>query len=58
MFKIFWFYFQAAVEQVSYGPFAMSCFYIGMNLLEFKSLDDGIQELQQKFWPTFKVKYI
>ncbi|XP_055914194.1 mpv17-like protein [Eupeodes corollae] len=46
---------KAAVEQVSYGPFAMSCFYVGMNLLEFKSLNDGIEELRLKFWPTFKV---
>lgn len=46
---------KAAVEQVSYGPFAMSCFYVGMNLLEFKSFEEGIEELRLKFWPTFKV---
>lgn len=46
---------QALVEQVTYGPIAMCCFFFGMNLMEFKPVDECIDEVKQKFWPTYKV---
>ncbi|XP_075155391.1 mpv17-like protein [Haematobia irritans] len=46
---------KAAVEQVSYGPFACVSFFTGMTLLEGKSLKEAIQEAKNKFVPTFKV---
>lgn len=49
-------FFQALVDQVSYGPFAISSFYVGMSLLELKSFDESIQECRDKFFPTWKVK--
>ncbi|CAD7090084.1 unnamed protein product [Hermetia illucens] len=46
---------KALVDQVSYGPFAISSFYVGMSLLELKSFDESIQECKNKFFPTWKV---
>lgn len=46
---------KALVEQVSYGPAAMCCFFFGMNLLEFKPVSEGIEEVKRKFWPTWRM---
>ncbi|XP_015604493.1 mpv17-like protein isoform X2 [Cephus cinctus] len=46
---------KALVEQVSYGPAAMCCFFFGINLLEFKPISECVEEVKQKFWPTYKV---
>uniref|UniRef100_A0A1B0A0A3 Mpv17-like protein n=1 Tax=Glossina pallidipes TaxID=7398 RepID=A0A1B0A0A3_GLOPL len=46
---------KAAVEQISYGPFACASFFIGMSLLEGKTFKEAIEETKQKFWPTFEV---
>lgn len=43
------------LEQVSYTPAAMTSFYFLMTLLEGRSIDDGINEVKSKFWPTYKV---
>ncbi|XP_046744495.1 mpv17-like protein [Diprion similis] len=45
---------KALVEQVSYGPAAMCCFFFGINLLEFKPIAECVEEVKQKFWPTWK----
>ncbi|XP_046481343.1 mpv17-like protein [Neodiprion pinetum] len=45
---------KALVEQVSYGPAAMCCFFFGINLLEFKPISECVEEVKQKFWPTWK----
>ncbi|XP_012273100.1 mpv17-like protein isoform X2 [Orussus abietinus] len=46
---------KALVEQVTYGPAAMCCFFFGINLLEFKSISECFGEVREKFWPTYKV---
>lgn len=46
---------KALIEQVSYGPAAMVCFFFGMSLLEGKNIDQAKQEVQKKFLPTYKV---
>ncbi|KAK5644312.1 hypothetical protein RI129_005612 [Pyrocoelia pectoralis] len=46
---------KAVVEQVTYGPAALVCFYFGMSVLNNKTFDEAIHEIQLKFWPTFRV---
>ncbi|KAK2586725.1 hypothetical protein KPH14_011760 [Odynerus spinipes] len=46
---------KALVEQVTYSPAAMCCFFFGMNLLEQKPIVECTEEVKQKFWPTYKV---
>ncbi|XP_067636216.1 mpv17-like protein isoform X2 [Eurosta solidaginis] len=46
---------KAAVEQISYGPFAGCSFFYGMSLLEGKNHKEAVQEVKDKFPPTFKV---
>ncbi|XP_043273280.1 mpv17-like protein [Venturia canescens] len=46
---------KALVEQVTYGPAAMCCFFFGINLLEFKPVSECVEEVRQKFWPTYKI---
>ncbi|KAF7278742.1 hypothetical protein GWI33_008049 [Rhynchophorus ferrugineus] len=48
---------KAFVEQVTYGPAALICFFFGMSLLEGKSLNDAKVEVQKKFLPTWKVGF-
>ena len=43
------------MEQVTYGPAAMCCFFFGINLLEFKPIAECAEEVRLKFWPTYKV---
>ncbi|XP_055302379.1 mpv17-like protein isoform X2 [Sitodiplosis mosellana] len=42
------------LEQISYTPAAMTSFYFIMSLLEGKSVEEGIAEVKNKFWPTYK----
>ncbi|XP_034837138.1 mpv17-like protein 2 [Maniola hyperantus] len=46
---------RALVEQVSYSPVAMAYFFFGMSLLEMKPLHTCVNEVKEKFWPTYKV---
>ncbi|XP_013118421.2 mpv17-like protein isoform X3 [Stomoxys calcitrans] len=46
---------KAAIEQLSYGPFACASFFAGMSLLEGKTMQEAVQEVEKKFFPTFKV---
>lgn len=46
---------KALVEQVTYSPAAMCCFFFGMNLLEMKPISECAEEVKQKFWPTYKI---
>ncbi|KAL1140633.1 hypothetical protein AAG570_000563 [Ranatra chinensis] len=46
---------KAAVEQISYTPFAMVSFYFGMSLLEGKTVREAGSEVGEKFIPTYKV---
>lgn len=46
---------KALIEQISYTPFAMTCFYFGMSLMEGKSVKDAVGEVTSKFAPTYKV---
>lgn len=48
---------QALLEQVSYTPAAMTSFYFLMTLLEGRSIDDSINEVKNKFLPTYKVNH-
>ncbi|CAB3361525.1 Hypothetical predicted protein [Cloeon dipterum] len=46
---------KALVEQVSYGPFAMTSFFFLMTLLEGRGVEAAKQEVSTKFWSTYKV---
>ncbi|XP_072932809.1 mpv17-like protein [Epargyreus clarus] len=46
---------RAVLEQVSYSPLAMAYFFFGMSLLEMKPIDVCINEVREKFWPTYKI---
>ncbi|KAK0179201.1 hypothetical protein PV327_008014 [Microctonus hyperodae] len=46
---------KALVEQVTYGPAAICCFFFGINLMEFKPIDECIEEVKSKFFPTYKL---
>lgn len=48
---------KAFVEQISYTPAAMVCFYYFMSLLEGKSTHDAANEVATKFLPTYKVNF-
>jgi protein Mpv17 len=47
---------KAIVEQLSYTPAAMTCFFFGMSLLEQKTLKEASTEVKNKFIPTYKVR--
>lgn len=47
---------KAALEQITYGPLSMSAFFIIMTYAETKSFDRAKEELQSKFWDTYKVR--
>lgn len=49
---------QGLLEQITYTPAAMTSFYFFMSLMEGKSVDDSIAEVQSKFLPTYKVRSI
>ncbi|VVC87885.1 unnamed protein product [Leptidea sinapis] len=46
---------RAAVEQISYSPLAMAYFFFGMSLLEMKPIKTCLNEVREKFWPTYKI---
>ncbi|XP_057321272.1 uncharacterized protein LOC130665042 [Microplitis mediator] len=46
---------KALVEQVTYGPAAICCFFFGINLLEFKPISECVEEVKNKFFPTWKI---
>lgn len=46
---------RAAVEQVSYSPLAMAYFFFGMSMLEGKPYKACVNEVREKFWPTYKI---
>jgi protein Mpv17 len=43
------------VEQMTYGPAALACFFFGMSLMEGKSVEHATEELKMKFLPSYKV---
>lgn len=46
---------RAAIEQVSYSPLAMAYFFFGMSALEMKPFQTCVNEVREKFWPTYKI---
>ena len=46
---------KAFIEQFTYGPFSITTFYIGMNLLEGNETRKAVEEAKTKFVPTWKV---
>ncbi|XP_022918208.1 mpv17-like protein [Onthophagus taurus] len=46
---------KALVEQVTYGPAAMCCFFFAMNYMNTYNVDEAIEEVKMKFFPTYKV---
>lgn len=42
------------MEQVVYAPFAITTFYLGMTLLENKSLEAAKDEVRKKFLATWR----
>lgn len=49
---------RAAIEQVSYSPLAMAYFFFGMSALERKPLKECVNEVREKWWPTYKIGVI
>ncbi|XP_045473142.1 mpv17-like protein isoform X1 [Harmonia axyridis] len=47
--------FKAVVEQMTYGPAALICFYFGISLMEGKGLDGACEAVNQKFLPSWQV---
>ncbi|KAF9418044.1 hypothetical protein HW555_005028 [Spodoptera exigua] len=46
---------RAAIEQISYAPLALAYFYFGMSFLEMKPINACVDEVKEKFWPTYKI---
>ncbi|XP_050078611.1 mpv17-like protein [Anopheles maculipalpis] len=46
---------KALTEQISYTPMAMTAFYFSMSLLEAKSVEESLNEVRVKLFPTYKV---
>lgn len=46
---------RACLEQISYSPCAMAYFFFGMSAMELKPVKECVEEVKQKFWPTYKV---
>ncbi|TMW40862.1 hypothetical protein DOY81_014059 [Sarcophaga bullata] len=46
---------KAATEQISYGPFACTSFFLIMSLMEGKTFSESVEEVKKKFLPTYKV---
>uniref|UniRef100_A0A1B6KT60 Mpv17-like protein n=1 Tax=Graphocephala atropunctata TaxID=36148 RepID=A0A1B6KT60_9HEMI len=46
---------KVVAEQLTFSPFAMSCFLLGMTLLEGKTIEDAKNELKAKLIPTYKI---
>lgn len=46
---------KVVIETISYTPFAMTCFYFGMSLMEGNNVRDSVGEVATKFVPTYKV---
>ncbi|XP_017006638.2 mpv17-like protein [Drosophila takahashii] len=46
---------KAITEQLSYGPFACVSFFMGMSLLEQKTISQAVDETKEKALPTYKV---
>ncbi|KAG4078072.1 hypothetical protein HA402_002123 [Bradysia odoriphaga] len=46
---------KAALEQITYGPISLSAFFLIMTYAETGSVDKAKQELQAKFWNTYKI---
>lgn len=49
---------KAILEQFTYGPFSITAFYFGMNLLEGKNTKEAWLEVKNKFLPTWKVIFV
>lgn len=45
---------KTAIAQVTYGPIATPAFFMLMNLMERKTIDESMDNVQQKLWPTMK----
>lgn len=46
---------KALIEQISYTPFAMVCFFFIMSLMEGKTVREASHEVEVKFLPTYQV---
>lgn len=47
--------YKAVVDQLTYGPFAVTSFYLLMTLMESKTFEEACAEVKNKFVPTYKV---
>ncbi|XP_060527962.1 mpv17-like protein [Cylas formicarius] len=46
---------KAIVEQMTYGPAALICFFFGMSIMSGKTIDESKNEVKTKLYPTWKV---
>lgn len=49
--------YKAVIDQLTYGPFAVTSFYMLMTLMESKTFDEACAEVKSKFFPTYKVMF-
>lgn len=47
--------YKSVCEQLSYGPAATASFFFLMSLLEYRTVQEAVDEVRDKFLPTFKV---
>ena len=47
--------FQIFCDQVLFAPFGLTCFYVGLSALEFKSIEEIYEEWLQKLPKTWMV---
>lgn len=47
---------KTAIEQVTYGPFAVAMFLFIISLMDHMTIEESKQEVAQKFWPVYKVR--
>lgn len=48
---------KVVIEHITYTPFAMTCFYFGMSLMEGNNVRESAGEVASKFVPTYKVSF-
>ncbi|KAI5645646.1 mpv17 / PMP22 family domain-containing protein [Phthorimaea operculella] len=49
---------RAVVEQLSYTPFALAYFLLGISLMELKTFEEANEDVKDKFWRAYTVGFV
>uniref|UniRef100_T1JNV1 Uncharacterized protein n=1 Tax=Strigamia maritima TaxID=126957 RepID=T1JNV1_STRMM len=49
---------RAVLEQVVYSPFQIITFFYGMGFIQGQTVEEITHEVEDKFWPTYKVGWV